>query len=190
MRGEGAWRTYRFFQSSSRAVSTPSTGQARTWWPCLHTHTRTSFSNILPRNSTFHSISSTMDIITFWGCINAKTYLRDRSVLPCISCILPYLSDPVPPLYQQGKVTPVGWRCPLRSNSLVGTWTGKLVSARYLPDSKTLKKKDLLKKCSLKKNILRGYHYKCKDKINNYCTTCYKVLNIVFGHGKIILPLN
>lgn len=72
----------------------------------------------------------------------AKTYLQDRSVLLYISCRLPYLSDPVvPPLYQQGKVTHEGWRCPLHSNSPVGTGTGRWVSVSFLPDSKTLEKR-------------------------------------------------
>lgn len=74
-------------------------------------------------------------------CISAKTYLQDRSVLLYISCRLPYLSDPVvPPLYQQGKVTHEGWRCPLRSKSPVGTGTGRWVSVSCPPDSKTLEK--------------------------------------------------
>lgn len=90
----------------------------------------------------------------YWcWCFSAKTYLQDRSVLLCISYRLPYLSDPVVLLlYQQGKVTHEGWRCPLHSNSPVDTETGRRVSVNCLPDSKTLET-NIYRQCHEKDSV-------------------------------------
>lgn len=146
MGGEGASGAYDFFQAASRTVSPTSTGQTRTRWAChtrMHTHMHHILCSAFKYSSSYllwHLFFSIL-LLHWCQCISAKTYLQDRSVLLCISCRLPYLSDPVvPPLCQQGKVTHEGWRCPLHSNSLADTGTGRWVFVSCLPDSKTLEK--------------------------------------------------
>lgn len=151
MRCEGTGRAQNFLFYTSRTISSPSTGQPRPRWTCrihiLYEETgaveriwANPLESILIFKSVFFFLYSIRSVHEY--CIrSAKTCLQDRTILLCISYRLPYLSDPVvPQLYQPGKVTHEGWRCPLHRKIPVGTGTGRTVSVNCLPDSKNLEK--------------------------------------------------